>query len=235
LSKWGNIGRVCGKHSWYSGEIKNLGVLIMGIFDKFFGPNIDVEEIYLRRDVKGLLKSLDEGNTKARSLTIDYIGKILGYYENKSESEFNEFLVGQYNSEDLINIIMEHDLPLYLVDNLNKSALIKQGIYLSLLEHLVFDYSFNDVRKKCKIVLLNSSKIKQDFDGIWKKILDGDFSNLTDLEFPFTVVCKLPRLDWDMMMMVNYRENCKIFGRKRPWSYGKIDLQSVFGIDYNLK
>lgn len=211
----------------------------MGIFDKFFGPNIDVEEMYNQKDIKGLLNALDEGNTKSRSLAIEYIGKILEHYQNRSENEFKNYLINQFKKEDIVDIIMKYDLPLHVLDSLNLFELVKQGVYLGLLEHVIFDYSIHDVRGKSLKVLLENSVLKNNFKEIWDIIydgnfvpdFDGNFSNLNVLDFPFHVTtAPFPRPtmpSFDYQYNITFRANCVIHGPKKPWANRKMALTDL--------
>jgi hypothetical protein len=211
----------------------------MGIFDNFFGPNIDVEKMYNRNDINGLLNALDEGNTKTRSLAIGYMGKILEYYQNRSRNEFKDYLVNQFDKEDIVQIIMKYDLPLKVVNSINLFELLKQSIFLGLLEHLIFDYSIHDVRGKSLKVLLQSNMLKSNFKEIWDIIydgkfvpdIDGNFSNLSILDFPFHVTtAPLPRPtmpSFDYQYTRTFRANCVIHGPKKPWAHKKMALADL--------
>ena len=220
----------------------------MGIINKLFGPNIDVEALYEQMDLSGLFNALEDGNTKARALAVNYIDKILEYYEDRTENEFKEYLLEQFDSEDVKKIESDFLLPipldklLYIViDDYDRDArfeFIKQGIYLRLLEHLILDYGYHDVRPQCHETLKNRAILKHYFNTIWDNVLRGDFEKIPLMLFPFRVEIGYPRNPYDLYQSLIFRENCHIsrVNYKRVqndrWSRKKQNLQTIFALDY---
>lgn len=220
----------------------------MGIINKLFGPNIDVEALYDHWDLSGLFNALEEGNTKARTLSVNYIDKILEYYEDRTGNEFKEYLLEQFDSEDVKKIESDFLLPIPLeklidivrndYDRHARFEFIIQGIYLRLLEHLILDNSLYDVRPQCHETLKNRAIFKPYFNIIWDKVLRGDFENIPLTLFPFRVEIGIPRILYDNYPDQFFREKCHIsrVNHKRivqndRWSRKKENLNTIFALD----